>query len=502
MGSVFRAWPLACFALTLVPNQLLAEGASLGSASAFASSPGDTVWALPGIVRVGVPGLGPRRLAAAGSAGYGLTEAQSTGDSAHHRLFGTVAVGVAPLPALELSLRLDGRYDRHPDDGAGAHGGAVGDPRLLARYGVKAGPAFRVGAELGAWFPGKDAPSVSFDATTVDARLLAAFTPATGPLVAASLGFRFDQSAKASPTRNLIRPGDRLALGLSEFNAVLCGVGIAVPRGRFEILGELSADILVGSGGPGIGRSPLRVTAGVRHHLSPAFAIEGLAEVTPSGRPPLGPNDPLVPVEPRFSLMLGLRYRLPFDSTPARAALAATPEPARPAVDPRNTAAITVRVVGEAGTEAKHATVTITSGEAQLTATSIADGTYRADAVPLGAAKIGVVAEGFEPVEQSLDVGPNSGTAPIEIRMKALPPSGQLRGLVRSFAGRGLKATIHVDPVGLDVKTDANGAFTLDVPPGEYQVSIRATRFKEQRRKVHVDQNGVTVINAELFEGK
>src|SRR5690242_13001286 len=72
---------------------------------------GDTAWALPGIVRVGVPASGPRRFAAAGSAGYGFTEGQGSGDGAHHRLGGSVAAAVAPLPLLELALRFDGRYD-------------------------------------------------------------------------------------------------------------------------------------------------------------------------------------------------------------------------------------------------------------------------------------------------------------------------------------------------------------------------------------------------------
>jgi hypothetical protein len=137
-----------------------------------------------------------------------------------------------------------------------------------------------------------------------------------------------------------------------------------------------------------------------------------------------------------------------------------------------------------------------------LTATNAGDGTYRVDAVPPGSAKVAVTAQGFAAVEQTVDVGPETAKVPLEIRLKALAPSGQIRGLVRSFAGKGLPATIHVDPTGTEAKADAEGAFTIDVPPGSYEVTIRASRFKEQHRKVHVDQNGVTVINAELFEGK
>src|SRR5436190_23737156 len=95
-------------------------------AHAEESRSGDTSWALPGIVRVGVPGSAKPRIAFAGHAGYGFTEAQSSADGAHHRAFGGLAVGVAPVQSLELALRFDGRYDHHPDDGSGPHGGVVG----------------------------------------------------------------------------------------------------------------------------------------------------------------------------------------------------------------------------------------------------------------------------------------------------------------------------------------------------------------------------------------
>jgi hypothetical protein len=494
-----RALRLACVVLVASPAELHAEPANAPSRL------GDTAWALPGFVRVGVPGLELRRIAVAGSAGYGMTEGQSSTDGAHHRFFGSAAAGVAPVSALELSLRFDGRYDLHPDDGRGAHGGAVGDPRFLARYGVGVGDALRFGLEAAAWFPGKDAPSLSLDATTVDAKALAAWAPAAGPILGIAAGFRFDQSAKAAPARDRIRSGDRLSLGLSDFNAVLVGVGVAVPVGKTEFLGEASTDLLIGAGAPSLGKSPTRITAGVRHHLNDAFALEALAEASPSGRPSLAPTAPLVPVEPRFSLMLGLRYRLPFDSArpPPEAAAETTPSPAAvAAVMEAKTAALVIHVVGEDGAVTKEATINVQSGETSLPASSSGDGAYRVDGVPLGPAKIAVAAEGFTAEEQSIDVGPDSAKTPIEIRLKALAVSGQLRGLIRSFSGKGLPATIHVDPVGTEVKADAQGAFTIDVAPGDYELTIRASRFKEQHRKVHVEPNGVTVINAELTEGK
>ncbi|HVU03218.1 MAG TPA: carboxypeptidase regulatory-like domain-containing protein [Polyangiaceae bacterium] len=481
--------------LLLEPALARAEGSPLG----------DTASALPGIVRVGVPGLGPRRVAVAGTAGYGMTESQGAGDGAHHRLGGTAAVGVAPISALELALRFDGRYDLHPDDGQGTHGAGVGDPRFIARFGAAASSSFRVGVEAAAWLPGKDAPSVAFDATTLDAKLLGAYAPEGGPVVGLAAGFRLDQSKNAAPDLARLRSGDRLALGLSDSSAVLAGLGVSYPLSSTELLGEVSADLLVGSKAPGLGKSPMRVDLGVRHHLSRSLALEVLGEVSPSGRPGLAPTDPLVPVEPRFSLMAGLRFRLPFDAEPEPAPGPTgpeqkTPEQKTPVAAAATTGSLRVVVLAEDGTGVPDATVTVKVGE-EARPLENAGGTYSAKDLPVGPVAVSVTAEGFAPAEQSVNVTA-AESAPTEIRLKALAPSGQLRGLIRSFAGKGISATIHVEPGDGEVKTDGQGAFTLDVPPGDYEVSIRAQGFKEQRRKVHVDENGVTVINAELFEGK
>ena len=76
--------------------------------------------------------------------------------------------------------------------------------------------------------------------------------------------------------------------------------------------------------------------------------------------------------------------------------------------------------------------------------------------------------------------------------------NGQIRGNVRSFAGEALNATVTVYPSDLKASTDAEGAFSLDVPPGKYTVRIRAHGYKSQNRNVVVSENGVTVLNAEL----
>jgi hypothetical protein len=84
------------------------------------------------------------------------------------------------------------------------------------------------------------------------------------------------------------------------------------------------------------------------------------------------------------------------------------------------------------------------------------------------------------------------GGAPSEV------PSGQIRGNVRAFSGAPLRATITVQPGGMQASTAADGTFSLDVTPGKYSVQLRAPGYKSQERDVIVDEDGITVLNVEL----
>jgi hypothetical protein len=79
-------------------------------------------------------------------------------------------------------------------------------------------------------------------------------------------------------------------------------------------------------------------------------------------------------------------------------------------------------------------------------------------------------------------------------------PSGQIRGLIRSFKGDGLDAAIKIAPGDLTLHTK-DGRFEADVAPGTYDVTITAPGYETQRRRVDVEQNGVTLLNADLRGG-
>jgi hypothetical protein len=84
------------------------------------------------------------------------------------------------------------------------------------------------------------------------------------------------------------------------------------------------------------------------------------------------------------------------------------------------------------------------------------------------------------------------------VSLERLLPPGQLRGLVRSLTGRPLAAELTIEPGGLRTRCDARGQFEIDLPPGEYVVSITAPRHKRQSRRVKVEEDGVTIVNVDL----
>src|SRR5438067_1058591 len=148
----------------LIINLAFAETAALAGSSA--SEVGDSSSALPGIVRVAVAGSIERRgLGGAATAGYGFTESVVAAGDKSHRLFGSVAGSFRATSWFAAAIRVDGRYDWHTDVPGGNGGGGVGQPNLLLRAGSNADD-WRLGAELGVGFPGRNAPSVTLAATS------------------------------------------------------------------------------------------------------------------------------------------------------------------------------------------------------------------------------------------------------------------------------------------------------------------------------------------------
>ncbi len=459
----------------------------------------DAPTSLPGIVRVGIPVETQRTgLAVAGTAGYGFTESVLAQNDRSHRLFGSIAASFRPNDWFAAGLRLEGRYDWHRNVPDGNGGGAVAEPLFILRAVTRAGSSLRVGAEAGAQLPGEKAPSISFAAISPELSLLAAFLPAPGSIELSSrIGFRYDRSAQTVPSPDRLERADRLSLGVSDTNALLLGLGVvgrvAMP---LEALAEWTWDLRVPSKGTTAMQSPMRVDVGARYLATETMAVQLVVEASPSSRPPVGPGTPLVVIEPRVSVFAGINFR---PSLPR-----AAPPPSNSIVNPDRPAELTtaVRITGRVTDDGGHpivgAKVHAGTTDAGVYSKTDGNGAFQVSGVPPGKTDVTVTAEGYRDSTRSIDVG-GAGTPPLEVQLERALPSGQIRGLARSFAGQPIKgATVRIEPIGSELVVGEGGRFEVDVPPGEYDVIVKATGYADQHRHVRVEANGVVVLDLDM----
>ena len=205
---------------------------------------------MPGVGRVGAASTLDPGLAIGASAGYGYTENLVGEDDTHHRTRAAAAASYRPNEIFALGLRLDGRWDKHVES-PGDDDGFVGEARLGARARIAAGSALSVGAQAALWFPGDISPSPELLALATIAGLLHV-----------NAGFRLDRSGETVDDPDMLSPGDRLAIGASEANAVLLGLGTEIRIGGVTALATWTWDLLVGQDAPPRLESPMRAAHG------------------------------------------------------------------------------------------------------------------------------------------------------------------------------------------------------------------------------------------------
>jgi hypothetical protein len=468
---------------------------------------GATSTALAGVHRVGI--VEPRPPGSAVLAltlGYGVTEGQVADEGVHHRLSDVLAGSVAPLPWLTAGVALSGRYDRHPGDERGSDDGWILGSALTARAGTRIDD-LRIGGELVGWLPGSEDAGRGLSALSCDAKLLFGWKPNEWTL-ATQAGYRWDRGRRTAREPERLRSGDRLALGLSDYDAVLLGVGGIWQHRRTELLAELTVDLLMGGGAPSVGESPWRVSSGVRQELLPQLRAGMLMEVSLSSRPVLNAASPLVPVDPRWSVLAGVAYELGATARPQASVV--TPKHEVPVVGARSSEAratqtapapaprsVRVHVVDDQGAPLKNAKVTLVLVDRTLELVADGDGNYRLEDAPAGSGRLRIEAAGFRAVERDLELGAGK---PVELDVTVEPalPVGEVRGSVRSLDGRRIVATIRVEPLNVVTRTDSLGNFSVEVQPGRYQIVIEAPGASPQRREVQVERNGVVILTVEL----
>ena len=470
---------------------------ALSERRAVAQDLGTGTGARPALRRVGVPvparpGAGAVALTVLG----GVTEPLTDADAAHLRIGTSAAAAVHAARFLDFAARLDARYDRHSSDDRGSDDGFLFQPELSTRLAWRPGK-LGLGLEAAAWLPGGPDVGTSASAVSADGRLLlSGHTPSL--VVVGYAGYRLDRSEKAAEDADRLRFGDRVALGASEYDQALVGLGLGYSLGSTLLFAEATGQLLLGA--PRIAESPLWVSLGARRPIGQSgLSWEVAFDALLSARPEQADVPPLVPIEPRGQLALGLRYEF------GRAEAAVAPPVLAPNMDPTQVTpppappapSVELQLLDDQGKPLERANVSIVQEDVEAPLTEVEPGRYRVDAAKPGRARLRIRAEGFQPVERDIELGDG---APLKLDVKAEQalPAGQVRGLVRSYAGKGLAASIRIEPGGIEGKTDADGSFQIDVPPGEYEIVIEAPGFVAQRRKATVEKQGVVIVNADL----
>jgi hypothetical protein len=188
---------------------------------------------------------------------------------------------------------------------------------------------------------------------------------------------------------------------------------------------------------------------------------------------------------------------LPLAVTPGPGLAPRAPEPAAPVA----LASLEVRVTTLEGYPLSDATVELREGERARAVPHAELESYRLERIVPGDVILRVSAARLQTHTQPVQLRAGAPIV-VEVKLAPAPPTGQVRGLVRSFSGAGLRARVRIEPLGKEIQTDAAGNFELDVPPGAYDVVVDAPGHAQQRRHVQVPEDGVVILNADLLRGQ
>lgn len=485
-GSPLRTTPVLLGALLL-------SCASVARAQSVRPAVGNGPNALAAVDTVPVLIEAQRKLAANATLGYGYTEAVIDEGDAHHRAGTQLAISYAPNRYLGLAGRVDGRVDAHHGTPDGEGPGVALQSLLIARAGVEVTPALRVGGEAALRFPAGSNAGRGLSAVSGELRSVLTLSPPRSELWLSSvIGFRLDRAREGVEDTDRLSPSDRVALGASDWNAVLLGLAASRKLGAFDLVGEWSWDMQVGAAAPPPLQSPMRVAAGARWFPSSAMHVQLLAGVSPSTRPAVAAGAPLYLFEPRVWLTAAFGWYFE-RGTPAPPRLRGAQ--ATPTAQPAETAALRGRVVDAAGgAPLPGARVEVQGRDAVVTDTQ---GNFWIADLPRGEIGLRVTAAGFGAIETRASAAAGR-IAEVQIPLERALPDGQIRGTVRGFDGIPVAAQIRLEPGGAVLQAAADGSFEIDVAPGDYTVIIDAPGYRSQRRAALVEFRGVTVIVVEL----
>jgi len=423
--------------------------------------------------------------------GYAYTEGVLDGTDAHQRLFSELAAGYAPWRALQLSLGLDARYDKHSGDTGSDSGGAFGTS-LATRHGFAITPELSLAARTKLRFPAASSASRGFRGATPELGAIASYLVKRKYELSLDLGYRIDRTQNSIAEPTALSRADLLAASISRYDAALLGALFSLPLGPVTASAEWSWEVALGSGAPGPLASPMRARLAAQMKVAERYVPGVELGLSPSARPSL---DRLARIEPRlwFALSVGVVFER------------SRPKPVEQGVKPTvqisevelEAALLDVRVVDPAGTVVTGAHIALESGERRERSTTDVEGVAALTLTPEGTHQLTVSADGFEP--QQTTVEGVRGRQTMTVTMARHLPEGEIKGSVRSLrGGKPVRARITVSPLGKTIDTDEEGDFVIGVPPGQYTLEITAVGHETQQRTATVERLGVTILVVDL----
>ncbi|HEY0252321.1 MAG TPA: carboxypeptidase-like regulatory domain-containing protein, partial [Kofleriaceae bacterium] len=470
--------------------------------------------------------------------GYGYRKGALNPDHTLSRALGSIAIAYGIHELFTVGLSLDGRYDRskHTNGPIDPDDGYVGDPHIIGRFAKAAGTA-RFGAQLGIWVPGKDAPSIAGSAISFDLRVLASL-PAGPGVLSFEAGYRLDNSASSVDKPELLSLSDRIQLGVSDFNAVFGGAHLAFPLGKAWVGAEASIDAFLGDppddgmGGVKAGHADLKdgkvafrggVSAG--YHINDTFAVLAYFE---AARVPyittaqvMDNNIPLIPYEPAVTFGVGLSATFGNSHTDSHFKGCAYTAEGCPAVETPILSDISGTVVDDVNKPVVGAKVAIKLANVTVDPVATdASGTYVFKGVRIGtqaeatkskpalhrldetSGTVSVEVDGKKPGTATIAKLDDGTTTVPPIKLEPALPPGQLRGTVHALpSGKPVDhATITIAGKDTKLESGADGTFSLDIAPGQYHITIKATGFASQELDVTIEPNGVNIKNIDLHK--
>nr|WP_228530770.1 MULTISPECIES: OmpA family protein [Myxococcaceae] len=249
-------------------------------------------------------------------------------------------------------------------------------------------------------------------------------------------------------------------------------------------------------GGPSI----FEVLAGPRYALAENIELVGLGS--------LGTGS--APGTPDFRILFGVSFTEgtkvvgftpppPRAAAPATAPAAASAAAAAPAEAPKPTRVAGRVLDAQTGKPLAGALVTVEGQDLPPVASAAGTGRFLTYDLPAGLATLQVSHEGYEPLSQQLTLVAGQ-TAEFELQLK---PAVKLSALLvsASAGGKPVAATVTLkgpkeDSVSLPAA--ARGPSKLEVPAGQYTVSVTAEGFLAQTRDVQVSEGGELKVAFEL----